>query len=535
MIDWILRSIIGYLDGTLQSVINGFLLSFDCSVDLFKEYFPFTVTAYPVIRGIALAILFLILLFQLLRTLTAPLQPDNEIENPVMLIVKSMVYLFLILYCQQIFDLLLNMTQTAYNWILNVDATKLSDGASGFSSFITGINSDATNTLLGGGMVGAIVGTIVVICIGWNFLKVILEAAERYIVVCILYYLSPLPFSTGAARATSNIFKGYCRMIGSQLVLLILNAWGIKAILSAIAVYANNQGKVIVNGTAMGSFFLWVLCVFTFEKAMQKLDEYMHDMGMTVAQTGGGLVEEILAAGQGVGSTVSSVFAGTGVASSKGIVGKAMAIGGGLGFAKAAADTVSTGGTKQGLGGVFGGIARSVAGAQFAHGVASTEKGSIAAKTIGSVANGETKTNGIIADGEGKLGSSLGTASMLHYFGETLGSNASAKISVGKGGKPVIDNATVGSGSLADTALKGCQVSDVTIGGGHITGTALNSSGDSVPFRLDSTATNERPEGDYKTVAAQDGTKWYAQVSQPKYDNGGNQTGYTIPKRPNKI
>ena len=66
---------------------------------------------------------------------------------------------------------------------------------------------------------------ILLISIGWNYFKLLLETVERYIVVGVLCYTSPLAFAMGGSKETNQVFKSWCRMVGSQLLLLVMNVW----------------------------------------------------------------------------------------------------------------------------------------------------------------------------------------------------------------------------------------------------------------------------------------------------------------------
>ena len=54
--------------------------------------------------------------------------------------------------------------------------------------------------------VGLILMLILVISIGWNYFKLLLETVERYIVVGVLCYTSPLAFAMGGSKATNQVF-----------------------------------------------------------------------------------------------------------------------------------------------------------------------------------------------------------------------------------------------------------------------------------------------------------------------------------------
>ena len=46
-----------------------------------------------------------------------------------------------------------------------------------------------------------------------NYIKLLFEAAERYILLGVLVFTAPMAFATGSSQTTSNIFKSWCRML----------------------------------------------------------------------------------------------------------------------------------------------------------------------------------------------------------------------------------------------------------------------------------------------------------------------------------
>ena len=81
---------------------------------------------------------------------------------------------------------------------------------------------------------------ILVIIIAWNYIKLLFEAAERYILVGVLIYTAPIAFATGASESTSNVFSAWCRMLGGQLFLLIMNAWCLRLFTSMVGNFLAN-------------------------------------------------------------------------------------------------------------------------------------------------------------------------------------------------------------------------------------------------------------------------------------------------------
>ena len=121
---------------------------------------------------------------------------------------------------------------TPYNWILDSSLPGVQFGD--FNSVLLVIIGVIANGSV------ALIALILVVVLAWNYLKLLLEAAERYIVLGILVFTAPLAFAMGAARGTNNIFKSWCRMFGGQLLLLVMNAWCLK-------LFVNMVGEFLAN------------------------------------------------------------------------------------------------------------------------------------------------------------------------------------------------------------------------------------------------------------------------------------------------
>ena len=111
---------------------------------------------------------------------------------------------------------------------------------------------------------------ILEIALGWNYFRLLLETVERYIVVGVLCYTSPLAFSMGASKTTVPVFKSWCRMVGSQLLLLVMNVWFLRGFNSSMGQYIGNGGAL---STGQGSIFLWLFCALAFLKTAQKFED----------------------------------------------------------------------------------------------------------------------------------------------------------------------------------------------------------------------------------------------------------------------
>ena len=96
---------------------------------------------------------------------------------------------------------------------------------------------------LASGSVSLIV-LILVVIVAWNYIKLLFEAAERYIMVGVLVFTAPMAFATGASENTSNIFSSWCRMLGGQFFLLIMNAWCLRLFVSMVGTFLANPLSV---------------------------------------------------------------------------------------------------------------------------------------------------------------------------------------------------------------------------------------------------------------------------------------------------
>lgn len=135
------------------------------------------------------------------------------------------------------------------------------------------------SVLVSGSALVLIVGMILGIIFLVQILKFMLEVTERYIVACLLGIAFPLAAGTIPSKVTRSIFHKYFQMFVCQLILLLFNGFFIKGI---IYMAANNDN----------TFTQWIF-MFAYVKAAQKVDSWLHNMGLSAAITGGNLWDSI--------------------------------------------------------------------------------------------------------------------------------------------------------------------------------------------------------------------------------------------------
>lgn len=226
IVEWIATQIMNLLDLLSTSVLG----ALGCSMNTFKRYFPAASTMYEIFVWTAIGLVLLNLVWQLFKNFGAGL--DIETEDPIKLLFRSVLFILMIWYSDYIVNIALDIAGTPYNWILTADVPAVQFGS--FNSVLLVVIGVIANGSV------ALICLILLLILAWNYIKLLLEAAERYIMLGILVFTAPMAFAMGASRSTSNIFKSWCRMLASQLFLLIMNAWCLK-------LFVNMVGEFLAN------------------------------------------------------------------------------------------------------------------------------------------------------------------------------------------------------------------------------------------------------------------------------------------------
>ena len=90
--------------------------------------------------------------------------------------------------------MVLTIGGTPYDWILTSALPSL-DFASFNSVLLTIIGVCANGAV-------TLIVLILVLVLAWNYLKLLFEAAERYVLLGVLVYTAPVAFAMGASQAT---------------------------------------------------------------------------------------------------------------------------------------------------------------------------------------------------------------------------------------------------------------------------------------------------------------------------------------------
>lgn len=448
----------------MDAVSGIFLSALGTDLTVMEEYFPFLSKAFDIMQYTAWAMLFLITVWQLFKAFGGPI---SESEHPLQLIARSSIFALLIGYAKPIFEIVLDIARAPYTALMDIQMSAEDFTFAGVEQVLMSGITTLVSVIT---VVGLILMLILQISLGWNYFKLLLEVVERYIVVGVLCYTSPLAYCMGGSKATEPVFKSWCRMVGSQLLLLVLNVWFLRGFNSAVGQFIANAGA---TSTGQGNIFLWMFCALAFLKTAQKFDSYLAAMGLNVAQTGSGMGMELLMSARvltGLGGSVRS--AGSVFHSSASAPGGATATAFASGFASKfkgnsyVRDAVVNGGTRMGAGGGLGFVGRAFGG------MAARNGATLTGESISSVA---TRTPNV----SGSIAGDIADRSLSNYMPQ----------------------------------FSGHKLGNTQISGGHISTTATGADGKSSNVDLYNVSQFEKPQGPHSVVTASDGSQWYQMAS----------------------
>ena len=226
IVEWISEQVMNLLDLITTSVLG----ALGCNMDTFLRYFPAAETMYNIFVATGIGLVLLNWVWQLFKNYG--LSAGIEAEDPVKLSLRSVLFLLLAYCSSSIVSTILEIGGTPYQWILTSELPSL-DFASFNAVFLTILGVCANGAV-------TVIALVLILILAWNYIKLLFEAAERYVLLGVLVYTAPVAFAMGSSQSTSNIFKSWCRMLGGQLFLLVMNAWCLRLFTSMVGAFLAN-------------------------------------------------------------------------------------------------------------------------------------------------------------------------------------------------------------------------------------------------------------------------------------------------------
>ena len=226
-----------------------------------KSHVPVMDDIIQVLMAVGWALLIGNLVFQALKSMMPGL--GFEGEDPKLLFTRSFVFSFLLLASPQICEIGLSITARIID-LLQVPT----------AVHVTLVDKSIFGTLTASWLLAILFGIIII----FKTLRLLLEIAERYVILAVLTMTAPLAFAMGGSKSTADIFTGWCRMYGSMCLLMVTNVIFFKMLLSVLS--------TVPSGLDV---FLWIVLILTLVKVARKADAIITRIGLNPAITGDSL------------------------------------------------------------------------------------------------------------------------------------------------------------------------------------------------------------------------------------------------------
>lgn len=273
-----------------------------------KSHAPVVDEIMQILLAVGWALLIGNLVFQALKSMAVGL--GFEGEDPKLLFARTFVFAFLLLASPQICEIGLSMTSKIIELLQIPDAVN-----------VTFVDESVFGAIGAAWLLVIIFGIIVM----FKVFKLLLEIAERYVILAMLTITAPLAFAMGGSKSTSEIFTGWCRMFGSMCLLMVTNVIFFKMLLSVLATVPSGLDVLP-----------WIVLILMIVKVARKADAIVTRIGLNPAITGDSL-------GRGLPGTLTYMVVRNAASQITKTVGKSAGSGG-----KGAAPNAPSGGPHMG-------------------------------------------------------------------------------------------------------------------------------------------------------------------------------------------
>ncbi len=257
LIEWIYEMVVSIMEYAAKELVG--VMSMDMAY--FEKTAPVIKDITNIILALGWGLLIANMVFQSIKVMMSG--AGFESEDPKHIFCRTFAFSFLLLASRQICNMAMGITGKVIE-LLQIPS-ELSLAIPDQSMFSIGSSAKW--------LIVIVVGFILI----FQYIKLLFEIGERYVVTSVLTFFAPLAFSMGGSKNTNDIFKGWCRMYGSMMVMMIMNIVFLKLILSAM------------GNVTSGSVLIWLVFVIALTRVARKIDSHIGKIGLNPAQTGDGV------------------------------------------------------------------------------------------------------------------------------------------------------------------------------------------------------------------------------------------------------
>lgn len=323
MLTNIFETILSGLGVVADLLIRWFLSALDLNLSTYLDVFPFLSTVYDVLQGFSFGLLALIAGKALASFWFGSFDGSSAQDRPVGVLAKAFAGAIGIYWGGHVLAYLVQLGTVPYEKFRTADVAGNALSSFSIVNFGARAAADVLEFVDPTGVTQALdFGTtllelLLLILILINLFKLVIEVCERYLIVGVLVFTSPLIYCTLPSRETSSIFKRWVSMFVGSILQMSMSVIFLKLIVSGLIANVANSEHGMLN----------MLLVLAMTKIAQRVDTYLQQLGVGVATTGGSMVDDFM----GLVHTAISMFGRSGGSPSGAVMGAGAAAAGGLG------------------------------------------------------------------------------------------------------------------------------------------------------------------------------------------------------------
>lgn len=262
-----------------EKMQNVFGLSGTDTLDFFFDTFrEAPKQMYRMFLIIAFGILFIAMIYQIFKAFFGPL---TEAEPPSRVVIRTAFFALLVANSQYVVAFVLEIATIPYKAIAFDGDSMAGLMDANWSDAIASLDLSAGDiagdyiqqTAIGGvGWINCLILIVLYTMLLKQFIQLLLEIAERYVVIALLTIVAPLCIACGAIKGVSEVFKNWMSFLINGCIVLIFSTFFIS---------------VFFAGFVPTDDYMQLMLYICWIKTGMKIDEHMNALGLKTAKTGG--------------------------------------------------------------------------------------------------------------------------------------------------------------------------------------------------------------------------------------------------------
>lgn len=292
----IFQNLASGLGDLLDILVTSFMGALDINLSSYLIMFPFLETLYSVLQSMAFGLIAVIAGKQLALFWLGAVDTSAMQDRPVNILLRAFLSSMAVYFGGYILAFIANWATIPFEQFRTAAVTE-SEGLGLAETILVGAaglaEAGIAPTVAVGDLAVAMLEFLLLILIAVNLFKLAVEVCERYMMVGVLVFTAPIFYPMMTTKESSQVFKKWCSMFVGSLIMMSVSVVFLKLIVNGL----NN-----IEGSGGGaSFFVHMLIVLATCKIAQRADSYLRQLGLSVATTGGNMLDDMLALGKSLG------------------------------------------------------------------------------------------------------------------------------------------------------------------------------------------------------------------------------------------